>query len=90
MLTTVLNDLGATDSDVVVVLDDFHLIESREIQDAMAFLLDHLPPRLHLLIASRADPPLSLPGCGRVASWSRSGLLTCGSRRRRLRRTSTR
>ena len=60
VLTTVLNDLGATDSDVVVVLDDFHLIESREIQDAMAFLLDHLPPRLHLLIASRADPPLSL------------------------------
>ena len=60
VLTTMLNDLGATDSDVVLVLDDYHLIESREIQDAMAFLLDHQPPQLHLMIASRADPPLSL------------------------------
>ena len=60
VLTTVLNDLGATENDVVLVLDDYHLIESREIQDAMAFLLDHLPPRLHLVIASRADPPSAL------------------------------
>ena len=60
VLTTLLNDLGEIDSDIVLVLDDYHLIESREVQDAMAFLLDHLPPRLHLVIASRADPPLSL------------------------------
>ena len=44
----------------MLVLDDYHLIDSREIHDAMAFLLDHLPPRLHLVIASRADPPLPL------------------------------
>ena len=60
VLTTLLNGLGATGSDIVLVLDDYHLIDSREIQDAMAFLLDHLPPRLHLVIASRADPALSL------------------------------
>ena len=47
-------------SDLVLVLDDYHVIDSREIQDGMAFLLDHLPPQLHLVIASRADPPLPL------------------------------
>ena len=60
LLTTLLNDLGETGGDVVLVLDDYHVIESLEIHDAMAFLLDHLPPRLHLVIASRADPPLPL------------------------------
>ena len=60
VLTTLLNDIGATGSDIVLVVDDYHLIDSRDIQDAMAFLLDHMPPRLHLVIASRADPPLSL------------------------------
>ena len=75
VLTTLLDDggIGATGSDIVLVVDDYHLIDSRDIQDAMAFLLDHMPPRLHLVIASRADPPLSLAvGCGHVASWSRS------------------
>ena len=42
------------------MLDDYHLVESREVQEAMGFLLDHLPPRLHLVIASRADPPVPL------------------------------
>ena len=60
VLTTLLNDVGATGSDIVLVLDDYHLVDSREIQDAMAFLLDHLPPRLHLVIASRADPAVPL------------------------------
>jgi LuxR family maltose regulon positive regulatory protein len=46
--------------DVMLVLDDFHVIDAREIHDGMVFLLDHLPPRLHLVIASRADPPLPL------------------------------
>ena len=45
---------------MVLVLDDYHVIESREVHDAMAFLLDHLPPQLHLVIASRSDPPLPL------------------------------
>ena len=60
VLTTLLNDVGATGSDIVLVLDDYHLVDSLEIQNAMAFLLDHLPPRLHLVIASRADPALPL------------------------------
>ena len=60
VLTALLNDLGATADDIVLVLDDYHVIDAREVQDAMAFLLDHLPPWLHVVIASRADPALPL------------------------------
>ena len=60
VLTTLLNDLGAIASDIVLVLDDYHVIDSRDVQDGMAFLLDHLPPRVHLVIAGRADPDLPL------------------------------
>jgi len=60
VLTTLLNELSRVSHDVVLVLDDYHLIESRDIHDGMVFLLDHLPPRMHLLIAGRADPPLPL------------------------------
>jgi len=60
VLTTLLNDLSAVAGDIVLVLDDCHVIDAREVQDAMAFLLDHLPPRLHVVIASRADPALPL------------------------------
>ena len=60
VVTTLLNDLGTLDSDVVLVLDDYHVIDSREVHEEMAFLLDHLPPRLHLVFVSRADPALPL------------------------------
>jgi LuxR family maltose regulon positive regulatory protein len=60
VLATLLNDLNAVSNDLVLVLDDFHLIEAPEVRDGMAFLLDHLPPRIHLVIAARADPSLPL------------------------------
>jgi LuxR family transcriptional regulator, maltose regulon positive regulatory protein len=60
VVTTLLNDLGAIADDVVLVLDDYQVIDERDVQDGMAFLLDHLPPQLHLVIASRADPALPL------------------------------
>ena len=60
VLTTLLNDLVALPDDVVLVLDDYHVIDSREVRDGMTFLLDHLPAQLHLVIAGRADPALSL------------------------------
>jgi len=59
-LVTLLNDLDAVSNDVVLVLDDYHVIDAREVQDGMAFLLEHLPPQIHLVIGSRADPPLPL------------------------------
>ena len=60
VLTALLNDLGAGADDIVLVLDDYHVIDAPEVQQGMAFWLDHLPPRLHVVIASRADPPLPL------------------------------
>ena len=60
LLTLLLNDLAALSQDVVLVLDDYHLIDTPAIHGALAFLLDHLPPQLHLVIATRADPPLPL------------------------------
>ncbi len=60
VLTALLNDLGAIAADIVLVLDDYHVIDAGDVQDAMAFLLDHLPPWLHVVIASRADPALPL------------------------------
>jgi LuxR family maltose regulon positive regulatory protein len=44
----------------ILVLDDYHAITTPAIHEALAFLLDHLPPTLHLVVASREDPPLPL------------------------------
>ena len=60
LLAPLLNELGAMTNDVVLALDDYHVIDAHEIQDGVAFLLDHLPPRVRLAIASRADPALPL------------------------------
>jgi LuxR family transcriptional regulator, maltose regulon positive regulatory protein len=60
VLTTLLNDLAALSGDLVLVLDDYHLIDSVEVQAGMVFLLDHLPPRLHLVLSGRSDPALPL------------------------------
>ena len=60
ILTTVLNELGDLPADAVLVIDDYHLIESQAIHKALTFLVDHLPPHLHLMIATRVDPPLPL------------------------------
>src|SRR5690242_10254755 len=59
-LVALLNDLGAISNDVVLVLDDYHVIDARDVQDGMTFLLEHLPPQIHLVIASRTDPALPL------------------------------
>ena len=60
VLTVLLNDLGAVPGDVVLVLDDYHVIEAPEVQDGMVFWLEHLPLGVHVVIASRADPVLPL------------------------------
>jgi LuxR family maltose regulon positive regulatory protein len=60
LLARLVNRLSTISQEVVLVLDDYHVIASEPIHQSLAFLLDHLPPSLHLLIASRADPPLPL------------------------------
>ncbi len=61
-LASLLNELTALPSDVVLVLDDYHAVDAPEIQAGMTFLLQHLPTQLHLVIATRADPALPLAG----------------------------
>ncbi|MET3808296.1 LuxR family maltose regulon positive regulatory protein [Nakamurella sp. UYEF19] len=60
VLSSLINDLTPIANDVVLVLDDYHLIDAREVHEGTAFVLAHCPPQLHLVIAGRADPPLPL------------------------------
>ena len=60
VLSTLLNDLNGLPTDLVLVLDDYHLVESPEVHEAMTFLLEHQPPQLHVVLATRADPPLPM------------------------------
>ena len=60
ILTTLVNEIDAIDADFTVVLDDYHVIDAASIHAGLTFLLDHLPARMHLVIASRAEPPLPL------------------------------
>jgi LuxR family maltose regulon positive regulatory protein len=60
ILATVLNELSVLPDDVDLVLDDYHLADGPEIQPGMAFLLERLPPQVHLVIGTRADPGLPL------------------------------
>jgi LuxR family maltose regulon positive regulatory protein len=55
-----INEIEAISKDFTLVLDDYHVIENRSIHDELAFLLEHMPPQMHLFIASRTDPPLPL------------------------------
>ena len=60
MLPVLINTITASDRDCVLILDDYHLIGAPAIHSALAFLLEHLPENLHVVIGSRADPPLPL------------------------------
>ena len=60
VLTLLLNEIDDIDADFMVVLDDYHVIDAASVHSGLTFLLDHLPPRLHLVIASRSEPPLPL------------------------------
>ncbi len=68
VLTILINDLNAWSTaaapaimpEIVLVLEDYHFIAAAEIHQSLAFLLHHLPPSLHLVMTTRADPPLPL------------------------------
>jgi LuxR family maltose regulon positive regulatory protein len=57
-LTPLLNELAARPEPCLLVLDDYHLISSQAIHDGLAFFLEHQPDQVHLVISTRADPPL--------------------------------
>ena len=60
VLIPLINELADTPNRTVLVLDDYHVIEDRSTDAALAFLLDHAPSQLHLVIATRDDPHLPL------------------------------
>jgi LuxR family maltose regulon positive regulatory protein len=60
IVTLLLSDLIAGSGDFVLVLDDYHLIQAPQVHNAIAFLLEHQPPAMHLVLATRQDPPLPL------------------------------
>jgi LuxR family maltose regulon positive regulatory protein len=62
LVTALINELASQSggNGIVLVLDDYHLVDARQVHASLSFLVEHLPPGLHLVLASRSDPPLPL------------------------------
>lgn len=60
LLPDLVNEIAALEEEITLVLDDYHLIENQEIHDTISFLLAHQPKNLHLVISTRANPPLPI------------------------------
>jgi LuxR family maltose regulon positive regulatory protein len=60
ILTALLNEIATVPDSFVLVLDDYYAVDARPVDNALAFLLEHLPPQMHLVIATREDPHLPL------------------------------
>ena len=60
ILTVLLNEIATVEDDFILVLDDYHAVDARAVDDAITFLIEHLPPQMHLVIATREDPDLPL------------------------------
>jgi LuxR family transcriptional regulator, maltose regulon positive regulatory protein len=60
ILTTLLNEITAIPGDFILVLDDYHVLDAKPVDHIVTFLLEHLPPQMHLVIATREDPHLPL------------------------------
>jgi LuxR family maltose regulon positive regulatory protein len=60
ILTALLNEVAAIPNPFVLVLDDYHLADAKPVDDALSFLLKHLPPQMRVVVATREDPALPL------------------------------
>jgi LuxR family maltose regulon positive regulatory protein len=60
LVTALLNEIAALPNHFILVLDDYHVIDAKPIDDTLAFMLEHLPPQMHLVIATREDPDIPL------------------------------
>ena len=60
ILTVLLNEMTTIPDNFILVLDDYHIVESQEVDKALTFFLDNLPPQVHLVITSRIDPSIPL------------------------------
>ena len=62
ILTTLLNEITTIPDNFILVLDDYHAIDAKSIDSALTFLLEHLPPQIHLVIATREIHIYPWPG----------------------------
>lgn len=60
ILTALLNEITTIPSDFILVLDDYHLTDASSVDDALTFLIEHMPPQMHLVITTREDPSLPI------------------------------
>ena len=60
VMTNLLNDISTIPDHFFLIMDDYHVIDSKPVNDALVFLLEHLPQQMHLVIATREDPPIPL------------------------------
>jgi LuxR family maltose regulon positive regulatory protein len=60
LISGLINQLSAATNAIILILDDYHAINVEAVHQSLTFLLDHMPSQLHLIIASRAEPPLPL------------------------------
>ena len=60
ILSALINDVSSFPDNFSIVLDDYHLIKTQSIHEALTFLLDHQPPQMHVILTTRADPPLPI------------------------------
>ena len=60
VLAPLINEIATIPDRIILVLDDVHIIESSQVDDALIFLLEHLPPQMHLVVVTREDPHLPL------------------------------
>ena len=60
VLATLVNELSTLPTELDLVLDDYHLVDDPDLQSGMTFLVEHLPPQVHLVISTRVDPALPL------------------------------
>ncbi|MEN8240422.1 MAG: LuxR C-terminal-related transcriptional regulator [Chloroflexota bacterium] len=60
ILTTLLNEITTISDNFTLVLDDYHVIDAKAVDDALAYLLEYLPPQMHLIITTREDPQIPL------------------------------
>jgi len=61
ILTALINEVATASNDFLFVLDDYHVIDSKSVDETLSFLVERLPPQMHLVIATREDPSLPLP-----------------------------
>ena len=60
ILTALLNEIAVIPEEFTLVLDDYHVLDATAVDDALVFLLEHLPPQMHMVITTREDPPIPL------------------------------